>query len=123
MQTLEHVFEDVESRDVNSYAALDIGSNSFHLVIARVVAGSLQTVQKIKHKVRLADGLNNKNMLSDEAMERGLNTLESMAESMQGLSPAHVRVVATLKLYASAWERTSTCSGLPNIDEHPICIA
>jgi exopolyphosphatase/guanosine-5'-triphosphate,3'-diphosphate pyrophosphatase len=95
LQTLEHVFEDVESRDVNSYAALDIGSNSFHLVIARVVAGSLQTVQKIKHKVRLADGLNNKNMLSDEAMERGLNTLESMAESMQGLSPAHVRVVAT----------------------------
>ncbi|MBF7072014.1 exopolyphosphatase [Glaciecola sp. MH2013] len=95
MQTLENVFEDVESRDVDLYAALDIGSNSFHLVIARVVAGSLQTVQKIKNKVRLADGLNSKNLLSEEAMERGLATLESMAESMQGLKPENVRVVAT----------------------------
>lgn len=95
MQTLENVFEDVESRDINLYAALDIGSNSFHLVIARVVAGSLQTVQKIKHKVRLAEGLNEKNILSDEAMERGLSTLQSMADSMQGLEPSHVRIVAT----------------------------
>lgn len=95
MQTLENVFEDVETRDVNLYAALDIGSNSFHLVIARVVAGSLQTVQKIKQKVRLAEGLNHKNILSEEAMERGLTTLQSMAESMQGLEPSHVRVVAT----------------------------
>lgn len=95
MQTLENVFEDVETRDINLYAALDIGSNSFHLVIARVVAGSLQTVQKIKNKVRLAEGLNEKNILSDEAMERGLTTLQSMAESMQGLDPSHVRVVAT----------------------------
>ncbi len=83
MQTLENVFEDVQTRDINLYAALDIGSNSFHLVIARVVAGSLQTVQKIKHKVRLAEGLNDKNILSDEAMERGLTTLQSMAESIQ----------------------------------------
>lgn len=95
MQTLENVFEDVETRDVNLYAALDIGSNSFHLVIARVVAGSLQTVQKIKQKVRLAEGLNAKNILSDEAMERGLVTLQSMAESMQGLEASHVRIVAT----------------------------
>jgi exopolyphosphatase/guanosine-5'-triphosphate,3'-diphosphate pyrophosphatase len=91
LQTLENVFEDVETRDVNLYAALDIGSNSFHLVIARVVAGSLQTVQKIKQKVRLAEGLNDKNILSDEAMERGLKTLQSMADSMQGLNPRHVR--------------------------------
>jgi exopolyphosphatase/guanosine-5'-triphosphate,3'-diphosphate pyrophosphatase len=95
LQTLENVFEDVKTRDINLYAALDIGSNSFHLVIARVVAGSLQTVQKIKHKVRLAEGLNEKNILSDEAMERGLNTLQSMADSMQGLEPRNVRIVAT----------------------------
>lgn len=95
MQTLENVFESVETRDINLYAALDIGSNSFHLVIARVVADSLQTVQRIKHKVRLAEGLNDKNILSDEAMERGLKTLQSMADSMQGLDPLHVRVVAT----------------------------
>lgn len=95
MQTLENVFEDVQTRDINLYAALDIGSNSFHLVIARVVAGSLQTVQKIKHKVRLAEGLNDNNILSDEAMDRGLTTLQSMAESMQGLEPANVRIVAT----------------------------
>ncbi|MFT5997063.1 MAG: exopolyphosphatase/guanosine-5'-triphosphate,3'-diphosphate pyrophosphatase, partial [Glaciecola sp.] len=35
------------------YAAIDLGSNSFHMVIVRVLAGSIQTVGKNKHKVRL----------------------------------------------------------------------
>jgi len=95
LSNLSHAFAGVESRDANLYAALDIGSNSFHLVIARMLAGSMQIVQKVKHKVRLADGLDDKQILSDDAIQRGIATLQSMAESMQGLDPAHVRVVAT----------------------------
>ena len=39
------------------YAAVDLGSNSFHMVIVRVLSGSVQIVSKNKRKVRLAAGL------------------------------------------------------------------
>ena len=46
------------------YAAIDLGSNSFHMLVVREVAGSIQTLTRIKRKVRLAAGLNSKFALS-----------------------------------------------------------
>lgn len=54
------------------FAAVDLGSNSFHMVIAREVDGAMQIIGRLKQRVHLADGLDDKNMLSEEAMERGL---------------------------------------------------
>lgn len=48
------------------YAAIDLGSNSFHMLVVREVAGSIQTLTRIKRKVRLAAGLNSENALSNE---------------------------------------------------------
>ncbi|WP_017445040.1 exopolyphosphatase [Gayadomonas joobiniege] len=79
-------------------AALDIGSNSFHLIVARIVDGSLQTLHKIKHRVRLAEGLSEDNLLDEAAMSRGLETLTQMAQTLQGLPQSSVRVVATYTL-------------------------
>lgn len=92
------VLSNVEPRDASKVAALDIGSNSFHLVVARIVAGSVQILHKVKQKVRLADGLDADNTLSQEAMHRGLNTLQVIAESLQGFEPDSVRIVATYTL-------------------------
>nr|WP_241664426.1 exopolyphosphatase [Ningiella ruwaisensis] len=94
-QNLYQIFDNTEQRNTEVIAALDIGSNSFHLVVARVVADAVQVINRIKHKVRLAEGLDEKNVLSEEAMERGLTALESMAESIQGVSADSVRIVAT----------------------------
>ncbi len=55
------------------FAAVDLGSNSFHMVIARVVDGAMQIIGRLKQRVHLADGLGPDNMLSKEAMTRGLN--------------------------------------------------
>ncbi|MEC8138635.1 MAG: exopolyphosphatase, partial [Pseudomonadota bacterium] len=55
--------------DYPSIAAVDLGSNSFHLVVAREVDGSLQILHKEKQRVYLADGLDDKNHLSQEAIE------------------------------------------------------
>ncbi len=79
-------------------AAVDIGSNSFHLVIARIVDGALQLLHREKQKVQLADGLDAEQMLSDEAMQRGLLVLKQFADSLQGVPPAAVRVIATYTL-------------------------
>ena len=46
------------------YAAIDLGSNSFHMLVVREVAGSIQTLSRIKRKVRLAAGLNRLNPAS-----------------------------------------------------------
>ncbi len=95
MTEFENALESVPTREVTKVAALDIGSNSFHLVVARIVAGSVQILHRVKQKVRLADGLNEHNDLSQEAIERGLAALQSCKESMQGFEPDSVRIVAT----------------------------
>ncbi|WP_395344770.1 exopolyphosphatase [Ningiella sp. W23] len=95
MQNLYQIFDNSEQRQTETIAALDIGSNSFHLVVARVVADAIQVTQRVKHKVRLADGLDDKNILSKEAMQRGVDTLESMLDSLAGVSTHSVRIVAT----------------------------
>lgn len=69
------------------YAAIDLGSNSFHMLVVREVAGSIQTLTRIKRKVRLAAGLNSENALSNEAMERGWQCLRLFAERLQDILP------------------------------------
>jgi exopolyphosphatase/guanosine-5'-triphosphate,3'-diphosphate pyrophosphatase len=95
MLNLNNAFDTVEVRESLKVAALDIGSNSFHLVVARIVAGSVQILHRVKQKVRLADGLNPEGELSAEAQQRGLDTLATIAESLQDFAPESVRVVAT----------------------------
>ncbi len=80
------------------YAAIDLGSNSFHMLVVREVAGSIQTLSRIKRKVRLAAGLDQQNALSPEAMQRGWRCLALFAERLQDIPRAQVRVVATATL-------------------------
>ncbi|MDH2066665.1 exopolyphosphatase [Pantoea sp. GD03673] len=77
------------------FAAIDLGSNSFHMVIARVVDGAMQVLGRLKQRVHLADGLDAQHNLSEEAMERGLACLALFAERLQGFSPSNVTIVGT----------------------------
>lgn len=77
------------------FAAIDLGSNSFHMVIARVVDGAMQVLGRLKQRVHLADGLDSNNVLSEEAIQRGLSCLALFAERLQGFSPANVTIVGT----------------------------
>ena len=51
--------------------------------------------------MRLADGLDEHNVLSQEAIERGVNCLALFAERLQGFAPEDVNVVGTLYLTKS----------------------
>ncbi|MDL4912659.1 MAG: exopolyphosphatase [Enterobacterales bacterium endosymbiont of Blomia tropicalis] len=77
------------------FAAIDLGSNSFHMVIARVVDGAMQVLGRLKQRVHLADGLGPDNRLSDEAIERGLSCLALFAERLQGFRASNVTIVGT----------------------------
>ncbi|KGT87808.1 guanosine polyphosphate pyrophosphohydrolase [Erwinia typographi] len=80
------------------YAAIDLGSNSFHMLVVREVAGNIQTIARIKRKVRLAAGLDSNSHLSDEAMERGWQCLRLFSEQLQDIPAEQIRVVATATL-------------------------
>ncbi len=75
--------------------AIDLGSNSFHLAIARLDHGEVRKVASMSEKVQLAAGLDENNMLSEEAMQRGLDCLHRFAQLMADVNPQHLRVVAT----------------------------
>ena len=76
-------------------AAIDLGSNSFHMIVARVDQGEIRPVERLGEKVQLAAGLNENNELSQEAMARGLKCLGQFAQYLSS-TPLHaVRVVGT----------------------------
>ncbi|MGD8112355.1 guanosine-5'-triphosphate,3'-diphosphate diphosphatase [Vibrio sp. TRT 21S02] len=80
------------------YAAIDLGSNSFHMLVVRHIDGSVQTMAKIKRKVRLAAGLDENNALSQEAMQRGWDCLSLFAERLQDIPQENIRIVGTATL-------------------------
>ena len=75
-------------------AALDIGTNSFHLVIAKPVPGGFEVVTREKDVVRLGHGGGDMKQLSEEAIGRGVKSLARMAE-IASSHGAEVRAVAT----------------------------
>jgi exopolyphosphatase/guanosine-5'-triphosphate,3'-diphosphate pyrophosphatase len=79
----------------STVAALDLGSNSFHLLVAELRAGQPHVVDRIKEMVRLAAGLDEDNNLAPEAAERALDCLARFGERLQGLPPGAVRAVGT----------------------------
>ncbi len=80
------------------FAAIDLGSNSFHMLIVKEEFGHLQTLAKIKQRVHLAKGLNAHFNLSNEAMERGWHCLRLFAERLQDIPQDQIRIVATAAL-------------------------
>ncbi len=78
-------------------AAVDLGSNSFHLKVARVdEAGRLQVVDRLREMVRLAAGLDPKTRCLDESTQtRALETLARFGQRLRGLPREVVRVVGT----------------------------
>lgn len=80
------------------FSAIDLGSNSFHMIVARIVNGSIQVLSRIKRRVRLAEGLDENGVLSQEAIDRGVACLALFAKRLQGFSAENVKVVGTYTL-------------------------
>lgn len=83
------------------YAALDLGSNSFHLLIARFERGKLIVVDRLKESVRIGAGLQADGTLDASTMNAALAALQRLGERLRSLPPSHVRVVGTNTLRAA----------------------
>jgi exopolyphosphatase/guanosine-5'-triphosphate,3'-diphosphate pyrophosphatase len=79
-------------------AAIDMGSNSFRIEIARIRDGRYRRLDYLKEPVRLGSGLDENGYLRADAVDRGLNTLAAMAELLRLHEVREVRAVATQTL-------------------------
>ncbi len=76
-------------------AAVDLGSNSFHMIVCSLKEGKLQTLDRLKEMVRLASGLDNHNHLDKTTQLRALACLEKFGQRIRSFPPGSVRIVGT----------------------------
>ncbi len=82
-------------RDAEVLGAVDLGSNSFHMVIARLSHGQLVVMDRLRESVRLAAGLDRRNRLDDASQRRALECLARFGERLRNMHAGRVRVVGT----------------------------
>ncbi|NBR75599.1 MAG: hypothetical protein EBT74_06800 [Gammaproteobacteria bacterium] len=76
-------------------AAVDLGSNSFHVTVAKLTASGLQIVMRDRERVRLASGLDDADQLDDASIARGVEALQRFDARLSAVEPADIRVVGT----------------------------
>ncbi len=82
-------------------AAIDLGSNSFHMIIGRVIEGEIRILGKLAEKVQLAAALDERHYLSSAVQEKALACLERFAQRLVGIPRGRLRVVGTNALRAA----------------------
>ena len=81
--------------EYNTLGAVDLGSNSFHLAIARVVDDQLYPLDSLKETVRLASGITTDKQLDSLAQDRAIAALKRFSERLAGMPRESVRIVGT----------------------------
>ena len=89
-----------------SFAAVDLGSNSFHMIVANYADGRLQVIDRLKDMVRLASGLDTRRNLNQDSMERAIQCLERFGQRIREIPKVNVRAVGTNTLRQARNGRT-----------------
>lgn len=77
-------------------AAIDLGSNSFHMIIVRVSEnGQIHVIDRLREMVQLASGLDENKNLSVSAQGRALTCLALFGQRLRGFPAGSVRAVGT----------------------------
>lgn len=82
-------------QDGDLLAAVDVGSNSFHMVVARYLLGQLRIVDRLRETVRLAEGLDGRGGLDPSVRQRAIECLARFGQRVADIPPQHIRAIAT----------------------------
>jgi exopolyphosphatase/guanosine-5'-triphosphate,3'-diphosphate pyrophosphatase len=82
-------------------AAVDLGSNSFHMVVARYSHGQLVIIDRLREVVRLAAGVGDDGRIDKDVAARALACLERFGQRLRDMHARNVRVVGTNALRIS----------------------
>jgi exopolyphosphatase/guanosine-5'-triphosphate,3'-diphosphate pyrophosphatase len=77
------------------FAALDLGTNNCRLLIARPDGEGFRVLDAFSRVVRLGEGVDQTNRLSDQAMDRAIDALHICAEKMTRRQVTRARAIAT----------------------------
>ncbi len=78
--------------------AVDLGSNSFHMVLAQIRDQSLHVIDRLREPVCLAAGFDKKRRLSAESQDRAIACLERFGQRLREIPPNRLRAVGTNSL-------------------------
>ncbi len=81
--------------DHTLFAAADLGSNSFHMIVTRCAAGRFTVIDRARKVVRLAAGIDKSGGLEPETRQRALEALGQFRTHLLKVPPSNVRVVGT----------------------------
>src|ERR1700756_5874512 len=76
-------------------AAVDLGSNSFHMIVARYSHGQLVFIARLREMVRLASGVEENGRIDKEVAARALGCLQRFGQRLRDMHADSVRVVGT----------------------------
>ncbi len=76
-------------------AAVDLGSNSFHMIVAQVTDGQLKVIDRMREMVRLAGGLDDRNRLNERVIGHAMECLRRFGQRLRGVPRSGVRAVGT----------------------------
>lgn len=83
------------SRQPEVLAAVDLGSNSFHMVVARHADGQLVIIDRLREMVRLAEGVDEEGRLDKAVANRAIACLHRFGQRLSDMHADSVRVVGT----------------------------
>ncbi|VAW53200.1 Exopolyphosphatase [hydrothermal vent metagenome] len=101
-------------------AAIDLGSNSFHMIVARLeTSGTLSVIDRLRENVRLSAGLDSKSIIDESAQNRAFECLESFSQRISALPHNAIRIAGTntLRIATNAFSFVEKAEKILN---HPI---
>lgn len=81
--------------DSELMAAIDLGSNSFHLIVASFAHGQLRVVDRLREMVRIAGGLDKGKNLDAASQVRALECVARFGERLRDIPAERLRAVGT----------------------------
>ncbi len=85
----------MQKNDSTQFAAVDLGSNSFHMVVAKLENGQLKVMDRLREQVQLGLGMSDDKLITDDAWARGLSCLATFGQRLRGIPTSNCRVVGT----------------------------
>ncbi|MEK7991489.1 MAG: exopolyphosphatase [Thiotrichaceae bacterium] len=105
--------------DTEVVAAVDLGSNSFHMIVARFDDGQIHVLDRLKEMVRLGGGLDKYNYLSEESQQRALDCLARFGQRLRDMPVDSVRIVGT-NVFRAAVNAQDFLQQAEEVLNHPI---
>lgn len=84
-----------EITPANTFAAIDLGSNSFHMAVAGATSTHLQMIDKLRRPVRLGSGLDKNHNINPQTINRALECLAIFQQRLRGVPKEQIRAVGT----------------------------